>query len=163
MTTESVSFDVFPKEAPKDSWSLLSHPEEEFKNKKVISWPGEYDFCGVTVRAVGQEEGRQISFSCLSEGLRMGFIDAPILAWNDTELEKLGDIDVLVIAADNAKKITPLLDAVDPRVILLFEVKDGDLTGVAKVCGLTQIQPVTEFKAKPSTLPTDTRQVIILK
>jgi len=72
-------------------------------------------------------------------------------------------VDVLVLAADNPKKITALVEAADPRVILLFEVKGGDLAGVAKVCGLTQIEPLAELKVKPSTLPTDSRQVVILK
>jgi hypothetical protein len=163
VSTSSAEFDVFPSSPAKDTWTLLSHPEEELTNRKVMSWPGEYDFSGVTVRAIGQELGRQISYSCVTEGLRMGFIDSPVLDWTDVDLEKLGDVDVLVLAADNPKKIIPLVDAADPRVILLYEVKGGDLPGVAKVCGLTQIQPVSEFKVKPSTLPTDSRQVVILK
>jgi len=163
VSTGSVSFEVFPSTPPKDSWALLSHPEEELKSKKVLSWPGEYDFSGITVRAIGQEQGRQISYSCVAEGIRMAFIDTPLLDWSDADLERLGDIDVLVLATDNPKKITPIVEAADPRVILLFEVKGGDLTGAAKVCGLTQIQPIDEFKVKPSTLPADTRQVVILK
>ncbi|MFA5799622.1 MAG: hypothetical protein WC840_01535 [Candidatus Peribacteraceae bacterium] len=163
VSTGSVSFEVFPSIPSKDSWALLSHPAEEMKSKKVLSWPGEYDFFGITVHAIGQEQGRQIAYSCVTEGIRMAFIDTPLLDWSDADLERLGDIDVLVLAADNPKKITPLVEAADPRVILLFAVKGGDLAGAAKVCGLTQIQPVEEFKIKPSMLPTDTRQVVILK
>jgi hypothetical protein len=163
VTTASVSFDVFPSAVPKNGWALLSHPEEELTNTKIISWPGEYDFSENTVRAIGQEQGRQISYSCLTEGLRMAFIGTPLLDWTDAELERLGDIDVLVLAADNPKKVMPLVEAVDPRIIILYEVKGGDLAGVAKACGLAQIQPVPEFKIKASSLPTDSRQVVILK
>ena len=161
--TDGASFDVFPAKVPKDVWCLLSHPEETLENKKAVSWPGEYDFGGVTVRAVGQEQGKQVSYTCNTGGIRAAFVDAPVLAWSDSEIEKLGDIDVLVIAADDAKKVTTLIEAVDPRIIILTETKDGDLAGTAKACGVASMQPVGEFKVKPATLPTDSRQVIVLK
>ncbi len=161
--TSSAKFDVFPTKVPKDSWCLLSHPEEELVNKKAISWPGEYDFEGVTVRAIGQEEGKQVSYACHTENVRFAFVDAPILDWTDTEIEKLGDVAVLVIAADNPKKITALVEAVDPRVIILFNVKDGDLVGSAKACGASAPETVSEYKVKTSSLPQDSRHVVVLK
>ncbi|MBP7114480.1 MAG: hypothetical protein KBA40_03440, partial [Candidatus Peribacteraceae bacterium] len=126
-------------------------------------WPGEYDFGGVTVRAIGQEAGKQVSYACHTENIRLAFVDTPVLDWTDTEIEKLGDVDVLVIAADNPKKLTPLVEAVDPRVIILYSVKGGDLPGTAKACGATDVTPIDEFKVKPSTLPSGSRQVIVLK
>lgn len=155
-------FDVFPTKVEKDVWTLQSHPEETLENKKLVSWPGEYDFQSVTLRAIGQEQGKQVSFNAVTEGIRMAFIDAPILDWSDAEIERLGDIDVLVIAGDNPKKITPLIESVDPRVIILFETKDGDLSGSAKACGQSSVSPIGEFKVKPSTLPQDSRQVVVL-
>lgn len=163
VTTDAATFDVFPVKITPDTWSLLSHPEESLDNKKVVSWPGEYDFGGVTVRAIGQEAGKQVSYACHTENIRMAFVDAPILEWTDTEIEKLGDVDVIVIAADNAKKITPLIEAIDPRVIILFSVKGGDLAGTAKACGASSPETVAEFKVKPSSLPSDSRHIVVLK
>lgn len=160
--TSSGSFEVFPAKVPKDTWALLSHPEEDLSNKKAVSWPGEYDFSGVTVRAVGQEAGKQVSYLCVSEGLRVAVIDAPVLEWTDAEIEKLGDVDILVIAADNAKKVTSVVEAVDPRIVVLFKVKDGDMAAVAKACGMSSVQTTGELKLKPSTLPQDSRQVVVL-
>ncbi len=160
--TEQTTFDVFPETVPKDTWCLLSHPEENLNNKKALSWPGEYDFAGITVRAVGQEDGKQVTYACATGGIRAAFVDTPVLDWTDAQLEKLGDVDVLVIAADNPKKVTALVEAVDPRIVILFETKTGDLAGVAKACGLATFEPVSELKAKPSTLPTDSRQVVVL-
>ncbi len=162
VNTDSATFEVFPTKIPKDTWCLMSHPEEELVNKKVVSWPGEYDFGGVTVRAVGQEAGKQVSYACHTNNIRMAFVDAPVLEWTDTEIEKLGDVDVLVIAAENPKKLTPFIEAIDPRVIILFNVKGGDLAGTAKACGAHSVEPVTEFKVKPGSLPTDSRQVVVL-
>ncbi len=161
--TDEAQFDVFPAKVPKDTWCLLSHPEEALENRKAVSWPGEYDFGGVTVRGIGQEEGKQVSYTCNTGGIRAAFVDAPVLAWSDAEIEKLGDIDVLVVAADDAKKVIALVEAVDPRIIILTETKDGDLAGVAKACGMASITPEKEFKVKPASLPTDSRQVVVLK
>ena len=155
-------FHVFPAKAEKDSWTLFSHPEETLENKKWISWPGEYDFSGVTMRAIGQEQGKQVSYHAATEGIRMAFIDAPVLAWSDAEIEKLGDVDVLVIAADDPKKAMAVVEAIDPRVIVLIETEKGDLAGVAKACGQTTVTTVDEYKVKPGTLPQDSRQVVVL-
>ena len=143
-------------------WTLLSHPEEALTNKKVISWPGEYDFEGSTMRAIGQEQGKQVSYAYHGGNLRIAFVDTPVLDWTDAEIEKLGEIDVLVVAADNAKKVLPLVEAVDPRIIILTQVKGGDMADVAKACGASAVQPVSELKVKPGSLPQDSRQVVIL-
>lgn len=162
VSSGTVTFDVFPASPGKDVWSLLSHPQEELTDKKIVSWPGEYDFTGITVRGIGQEDGRQISYTCSADNVRCAFIDGPILEWTDTDIERLGDIDVLVIAADSPKKVLTLVEAVDPRVIVLFKVKDGDLAGTAKACGVAKVEPVAEFKVKPGSLPQDTRQTVVL-
>lgn len=160
--TGSATFEVFPVKPGKDTWTLLSHPQETLENKKWVNWPGEYDFSGITMRAIGQEEGKQVNYHAATDGIRMAFVDTPVLSWNDTEIEKLGDVDVLVVAADDAKKVLALVEAVDPRVVLLFKVKGGDLAGVAKACGQASVQPVDEFKVKPGSLPQDARQVVVL-
>jgi hypothetical protein len=162
-TGAGTTFFVFPEKLDKESWAMLSHPQEILESKKIFSWPGEYDFGGVTVRGVGQEQGRQVSFSCSVENVRLAFVDAPVLDWTDSEIEKLGDVDVLVIGADNPKKITTLVEAVDPRIVVLFEVKNGDLAGCAKACGQASVQPTSEVKVKPGSLPSDSRQVMVLK
>ncbi len=162
VTTSAVTFDVFPSKPEKDLWTFLSHPEEERANKKIVSWPGEYDFAGISIRGVGQEAGRQVSYVCHTENIRMAFIDSPVLDWTDTDIEKIGEIDVLIVAADNPKKVLALVEAIDPRVIILSEAKDGDLAGTAKACGMTNIEPVAEYKVKAGSLPQDNRQVIVL-
>ncbi len=140
----------------------MSHPEEELTNKKIVSWPGEYDFSGILVRGIGQEGGRQISYVCHMENVRVAFVDGPILDWTDADIQHAGEVDVLVVAADNPKKVLALVEAIDPRVIILFETKNGDLAGTAKACGSASAQPVPEFKVKPGSLPQDSRQVVVL-
>lgn len=162
VATSSTSFDVFPSKVEKDTWTFQSHPEEERNNKKVVSWPGEYDFAGISVRGVGQEGGRQVSYVCHVESVRIAFVDGPILDWTDADIQKIGEIDVLVVAADAPKKVLALVEAVDPRVIILTETKNGDLAGCAKACGMTKVESVAEYKVKAGSLPQDSRQVVVL-
>lgn len=160
VSTGSFSFFVFPDKIMKDEWCLLSHPEEELQ-KKVVSWPGEYDFGGIIMRGVGQEQGRQVSYTCETDGVRFAFIDSPLLEWSDSEIEGLGGIDVLVIAADDAKKATKIIEDVDPRVVLLIPTKDGDLAAVSKAVG-AKPESVTEYKVKPGSMPSEAREVVVL-
>ena len=162
VTSGKLSFQVFADEPKGDEWALRSHPEEVMR-KKVICWPGEYDFDGMTLRGVGQEGGRQISYVGHIDGVRCGFIDTPVLEWTDADQRQLGDIDILVIAADNPKKVAALVEIIDPRAVVLFGVKDGDLPGTAKAVGAKSLEPVGEFKVKPGTLPAEAREVVVLK
>ncbi len=156
----SLSFLVFPTQTPEDTFCLLDHPKEELE-AKVISWPGEYDFGGMILKAIGQQDGRQVSYSCELERVRIAFVGAPVMEWSDGDIQALGDIDVLVIAADDPKKVTALVEAVDPRIVILFPVEGGQIGAVAKACG-SAAEAVTEFKVKPGSLPTETRQVVVL-
>lgn len=156
-----LTIDVFPAKAG-SNLCLLPHPEQDGK-EKAISWPGEYDFEGMTLKGVGQQMGKQVSYTCYFEGVRCAFVAAPVQTWSDADLQALGDVDVLVIAADDPKKVQALVEEVDPRVVMLFKTKDGDLPGVAKALGVKELQPVDEFKAKGGSMPSESRQVVVLK
>ncbi len=160
--SSTATFFVFSDEPQQGVWSLLSHPEEILSSPSVISWPGEYDFLGVTMRGIGQDQGKQVSYQCVADGVRLGFIDAPVLDWTDSDIERLGDVDVLVIAADQPKKVTAIIESIDPRIVVLFDVKDGDTSGVAKALGQPSVSPINELKVKPGSLPQDSRQVVLL-
>ena len=154
--------EVFPKEPVKGKVSLMSHPEEEMQDK-VISWPGEYDFDGMTLRAIGQEAGKQVSYTASIDGIRCGFVDQPVMDWTDSDLQLIGDVDILLVRADDQKKTAALVEAVDPRVVLIVPTKEIDVAATAKACGAKDVQTVSEFKAKAGSLPSDTRQVLVLK
>lgn len=151
---------VFPEQEVSGQWSLLSHPEEQHR-EKVVSWPGEYDFDDTTVKAIGQEGGRQIAYSAQLENVRLAFIDEPILDWSDAEIQSLGDVDVLAIAAADPKKIASLVETIDPRIIILFGGREP--AACASALGATTPETASTYKVKPGSLPTDTRQVVILK
>ncbi|MDD4628273.1 MAG: hypothetical protein PHE68_02655 [Candidatus Peribacteraceae bacterium] len=157
--------DVFPasagKSVPEGTIVLLAHPEE-VPTAGTISWPGEYDFSGVSVRGLGHEDGRQVSFVVVAEGIRYAFLSAPLHKFSDFELGLIGDIDVLALPCDDVKAVQELIDAIDPRVLIPLATKDEKVyQEVLKICGAQDKEAVDEYKVKG--LPAEGREIVILK
>lgn len=142
--------------------AVLANPEEE-TTVGTISWPGEYDFNGVSVRGLGHEEGRQVSYVIVAEGVRTAFLSTPLHSLTDFELEQIGDIDVLAIPTDDPKKVQELVDAIDPRILIPLPTKDDKtFQEVLKACGALGKEEIDEYKLKGS-LPAEGREIVLLK
>ena len=165
---EQGSLLVFPKELPKKSPGekhhvLLPAPSESTE-PWIVSWPGEYDFNGIAIHAIGQAEGKQISYLVMAEGLRTGFLSSPLRDWTEQEIEQLGDLDILVIPADDAKLVQKIVEEVDPPVVIPLRTKDEKtFQEVLRACGAKDEAPVKEVKLKKSGLPVDSRVVYVLE
>ncbi len=142
--------------------TLLSAPEEQPK-AGTISWPGEYELGGITIRGIGHDEGRQVSYMVEAEGVRCAFLASPLHDWSDHQLELLGGIDILALPADDVKLVQKLVDEIDPRVLLPLPTRDGKLfEEVLRVCGAVGKEPLEEYKIK-GALPAEGREVVLLK
>jgi len=154
---------VFPEKKEKaDALITLLGSPEEAPQQGTISWPGEYDIQEISIRGIGHEDGGQISYAMELDDVRCAFLSSPLQEWSDYDLELLGDIDVLIIPADDPKKVQKLVDEIDPRI--LIPVKNGDAAvydEVLNVCGAKGKESVTEHKVKG--LPAEGREVVVLK
>ena len=164
-TFGKTDFIIFPttqgKAGPEGTVTLFSHPDEA-PAARTISWPGEYDFNGIYVRGLGHEEGRQVSYVVNADGVKCLFLSTPVHALSDTELEWVGDIDVLILPIDDVKVVQNLLDVVDPRVFIPLATKeDKAFQEVLKICGAVGKEAVDEYKVKG--LPAEGREVVLLK
>lgn len=155
---------IFPDPAKieKNALSLLAEPEEE-QHEGVISWPGEYNVAGVSVRSIGHGEGRQVSYVMELDDIRCGFLSSPLQPWTDKQLELVGDIDILVLPAENQKTAQVLIDEFDPRVLILTPTGDKEaFAAIAKLVGVKPESTMEEFKLK-GTLPAEGREVVVLR
>lgn len=160
---KGVNITVFPstsKEGKEGELVLLSSPEEK-PVKKQLSWPGEYDVEGISIRGIGQNEGQKVSFSLEINGVRCAFIASPLQEWADHELERLGDVDVLVLPAEQPKHAQKLVEQIDPRILILLLGGDKEEKEVCKACSAENIAPEKEYKLK-SSLPQEGRETIVL-
>ena len=153
---------VFPKDTKGSATiTFLANPEED-PTDGVISWPGEYDIDEVAIRGIGLNEGAMTAYSVEIDGARCGFIPSPLQDLSDHELELLGDIDILVIPADDAKIVQKLVDEIDPRVLIPLPTKDeATFQEVLKAVGAQGNEIVAEHKQKG--MPSEGREVVILK
>lgn len=150
----------FPAKPVSGAINLLSAPQEN-PNRELLSWPGEYDVAGITVRGIGQMEGQKVSYAVEIENIRIAFPAAPLEAWDDTDLERLGEIQVLVLPAEDAKICQKLIDDIDPRVLVLVPGADGTLhQDLLKAAGALGNEHVSEYKLKGS-LPQEGREVVV--
>lgn len=139
---------------------LLSVPKEEPKDS-VLSWPGEYDFSGITIRGIGQNEGQHVSFLVVVDSIRCGFFASPLQEWPESHIALLGQIDVLVLPSDESKHMQTIIDDIDPRVLILLPGSTGQVSAdVLKACGAAGKEFVREYKLK--SLPAEGREVVVL-
>lgn len=158
----AAGLDVFPSGKCAEGCIALASVPEEIPTKGVISWPGEYDMSGSSIRGIGQKEGQQVSYVVDVDGVRCAFLSSPLQDWTDYELELLGDIDVLAVSGEKPKVVQKIVEEVDPRMVVITPV-DGKIEGgLVAACGGEGVEPTKEFKLKGS-LPPEGRQVVVLK
>jgi hypothetical protein len=141
----------------KKTLALLSSPEEE-DVPGVVSWPGEYNELGVSIRGIGQKEGQQVSYLIDTDDARILCVSQPLEDWPQHDIETAGDADVLVAPVTDSKFLQKLIDEIDPRVLILLPAKGGT-DSIMKALG-AKGDTVKEYKLKG--LPADVREVVVL-
>jgi hypothetical protein len=150
---------VFPSDkGTPGAISLFSTPRENMQDIDV-SWPGEYNEAGVSIRGIGHLDGQQVSYVIEQDGVRAAFLSAPLQDWTDAQIEMVGDVDVLVMPASEAKLTQKLVDEFDPRILILLPGAEGALGAISKTIGVKET--VSEYKLK-GALPAEGREVIAL-
>lgn len=156
----SKSFTIFANEEAKTDVTFLQAPEEGI-DKENVSWPGEYDFKGLSVKGIGQQEGQHVSYRMEDNGVKMAFIAPPLKEWSEEEIGSLGDIDILVLPAEDVKKVQKLVEKVDPRMIMLVPPAGKKVENdIIKACGAEDKETVKEYKLK-GALPSEGREVVV--
>ena len=99
-----------------------------------------------------------------ADNIRCGFVSSPMQEFTEADEEIIGDLDVLVVPAEDVKKVQKLVEDVDPRVVIPINTGDEKIfREVVAVCGGKEVEEVSEVKLKKSSLPTESREVYVLK
>jgi len=152
---------AFSKKPVEKAVNLLSAPEEDPKGR-AISWPGEYDVAGIAIRGIGQSEGQHVSYTMQIDDVRVALPSCPLEAWTQADIERLGDVQILILPAENPKVALSLIEEVDPRILILVPGGDGSMhPDVLKSAGAMGKEPISEFKFKGG-LPSEGRDVIVM-
>lgn len=157
---------LFPEKERKgdEKTQVLLSSSNGGDDKNTISWPGEYDYDGIAICALGNGDSEQVSYVVTAEGMRCGFISSPTREFTEADKEIIGDLDVLVVPADDVKKVQKFVEEIDPRVVIPLKTSDEKIFAeVLAVCGGKDAEQVSEVKLKKSGLPTESREVYVLK
>lgn len=160
MTGAEKALSIFPAKQRPDDINLISAPEESM-TEGVVSWPGEYDMAGITIRGIGHSDGQQVSYLVENDGIRCAFPSTPLQEWKDEDIERLGDVHILVLPAENPKACQKLLEDVDPRMLVIIPGGNGKMDHeVIKACGAAGKEVVSEAKIKGS-FAAEGREVLV--
>ena len=192
----SILVDPFSKEIGlrppriKDDIVLVSHDHYDHNNLEninpeafVINSPGEYEKQGVYVRglnsyhdkAEGKERGLNTIFVIRAEDVAIGHLgDLGQEALTDSQIEEMGDIDILMIPVGgkytiNYKEAAAVVGQIEPKIIvpMHYKLKDleVDIEGPEKF--LKEIgfykEKVDKFKINSKLLPTEETKLIMFQ
>lgn len=142
----------------------------------LIDWPGEYEVKEVAVTAIPAPEGNGFLFNLVADGLKICFIEKVGKELNDELIDKIGDVDILIVAvgggdvmsAETAHKVA---ERIEPRSIIPMYYKVpgvqtelAELETFVKVAGISNAEPVDKaIISGRSALKEDQTEYFILK
>lgn len=147
---------------------------------QVCDWPGEYEIKDIPITAFqawksskkNEEEKGKKSDSTLIFRFDMGGFKVAHLGelghtLTSDMVKEIGDVDILMMAVGDGanldnKKAMEILEAIDPRVLIIMD--NGQQKELLKELGADQSQESDKFTVKTrSELPEDKRTYAILK
>ncbi|KKS66028.1 MAG: hypothetical protein UV34_C0002G0009 [Parcubacteria group bacterium GW2011_GWB1_42_6] len=150
----------------------------------LINGPGEYETRGIGINGIfsyhdskeGKERGVNAIYTFEVEGINichLGDLGEKKLA--DEEVEKIGDVDILMIPVGGEKTIdaeeaTEIINQIDPRIVIPMHYKIPGLAGnlapvedFLKEIGAAKKEPQEKLTLKKKDLPQEDTEVVVMK
>ncbi|MBI4435084.1 MBL fold metallo-hydrolase [Candidatus Uhrbacteria bacterium] len=168
---------------------LLSHDEEDANNREavaghpyVIDLPGEFEVRSVFVFGVSaplKREGKggrlqNLIFRIETEGMRLAHLGALDRELTDEELQKLENIDILMIPVGGGRVMDPkvaaeVISQIEPRVVIPMShavegMKEtlGSVDAFCKAFGTCRREEMNKYKVTRKDLPEDDMVIVSL-
>ncbi|HLD21179.1 MAG TPA: MBL fold metallo-hydrolase [Patescibacteria group bacterium] len=168
---------------------LESHDEEDANNREavvgspyIIDLPGEFEVRSVFVFGVSavlkrEEKGRKIQnllFRIETEGMRLAHLGALDRPLTDEELQKLENIDILMIPVGGGRYMDPsiaseVISQIEPRVVIpmthaLPSMKEplSSIDDFCKAFGTCRREDMNKYKVTRKDLPEEDMVIISL-
>jgi len=158
---------------------LLSGSGEESGAGFVIDGEGEYEVKGVLVNGI--PAGSSFVYTLTIDGVSVCHLGNASKEQVDALLEKIGDVDVLMIPVGgahregktdvktmDAEEAVAVVSEIEPRIVmpmyfklpkLPFQLEGAEL--FLKAMGATRLTPVEKFSVKKKDLPQEETQVVL--
>lgn len=170
---------------------LVSHQHYDHNNTKAvkgtpffIEGPGEYEVKGVFIQGIssfhdnkeGKERGFNTIYTIEAEGLRFCHLgDLGQSQLTDEQLEKIGNVDVLMIPVGGTYTIDSaeaqkIISQIEPRIVIpmhyelpKLKIKLDGVGKFLKAMGKTSVASQDKFVIKSSNLPKDGIEIVVLQ
>ena len=149
----------------------------------IIDSPGEYETKGVFIYGIpafhdnkeGKERGNIIIFKINTEDLTVAHLSDLGHELNDEQLDKLGNVDILLIPVGgnytiDAKKAVEIVSTIEPRIVIPMHYKIPGLAGnlapvedFLKEIGAAKKEPQEKLTLKKKDLPQEDTEVVVMK
>ena len=170
---------------------LVTHSHSDHNNIKavkgapfIISGPGEYEVKEVFIKGIpsfhddseGKERGVNTIYTISAEGLifcHLGDLGQKQLT--DEQLEKIGNVDILMIPVGgqftiSSQEAQRIISQIEPKIVIpmhyelpKLKIKLEDVGKFLKIMGKNSIVPQDKFTVKSSALPKDGIEVVVLQ
>ena len=170
--------------------STHSHPDHNFFKGVIgvtgepfrVTGPGEYEVAGSLIHGInsyhdeskGSERGRNTIYIINIEGVNICHMgDFGQKKLTETQLEDLGDVDILLIPVGgiftiDAKDAIEVIAQIEPRMVVPMHYMEdslkydlGTLEEFIKQMGLLQVEPVKKITAKKDRLPEELQVMVM--
>ena len=170
---------------------LVTHQHQDHNNVKaikgtpfIVSGPGEYEIKEVFIKGIpafhddseGKERGINTIYTIEAEGLRFCHLgDLGQKQLTDEQLEKIGNIDILMIPVGGVYTLDSaqsqrIISQIEPKIVIpmhyelpKLKVKLDDVGKFLKVMGKNSIVPQDKFTVKASALAKDGMEIVVLQ
>ena len=151
---------------------------------KQITGPGEYEIKDVSVQGIssfhdfssGKERGQNTIYIIEAEDIRLCHLgDLGQKELTPEQLEKIGDIDILMIPVGGVytisiKEAMKIMSQIEPSVIIpmhyqipKLKLKLDGLDKFLKIMGIKKIEPISKLSIKKKDISTEEAKIVILK
>lgn len=152
---------------------IFSSLEDEKKISSeafVFSSPGEAEIKNVFIHGVAHFEGKNLRpiFKIALEDLRICFLGEISNELSEEELDRLGEVDVLVCPFSekilNSKKAKKIIEQIEPCLVIpsCWENRNALVTFIKEV-GLKEKEETDRLKIKKKELSLEKTELVILK
>ncbi len=173
----------------------ISHAHEDHAYKEGVKgesivffdWPGEFEknkvrLYGYSVKhdnADGKERGENIMYKIVAEGISILHCGDLGHLLNDATIEKIGDIDILMIPVGGHYTIGPkeaekIIKEIEPAIVIPMHYKApgmnekifGELQTLEeylKQMGLQDVEPIEKLSVKKEDLTSEETKTVVLK
>lgn len=145
---------------------LLSQPTDSkaIEGEIVLDCPGEYEVKSAMATGVATQtkQGANTAYQLSVDDLKLGFLGQNSKLLDDTQLEQLGAIDILIasLSSMGSDLLTQQIATIGPSIVIPMDYDEKSLKALVDNIG-SQAEPVEKYKISKKDLPTDTTLVVI--